>query len=162
MCRAFGARGDPPAPPGTVARRRPRVDHVTARRIGAFISGVPILAVAIVVLLVWLLVGRTRPVHPFVRAAGLACLSLCAAAVALRAGAVGTAVVATAAMMLGLWLGQRGRGGDDRGDDGPDQPPPVDPDPGAGRRAEPSAGVIDAEAFDRARADWDRDLGNRS
>ncbi len=120
-----------------------------------------ILALAVVTLVVWLLVKRGRPVPPFVRAAALGFVIACAAAVALRAGPVGTAVFATAAVTLGVWLGQRGRGGDDDGDDGPDPPDANDPNPGAGQRAEPPTDVLNPQAFDRARAEWDLELPKR-
>jgi len=120
-----------------------------------------ILALAIFTLAVWLFVKRGRPVHPAARAAGLAFLIVCAAVVALRAGPVGTAVFATAAVLLGVWLSLRGRGGDDHRDDRPDAPDPPDPDPGSGERAELLGGVLDPEAFDRARGEWERELPKR-
>ena len=63
-------------------------------------------------------------------------------------------------MALGVWLGLRGRG-DDRGDDGPDVPDPPDPDPGPGERADLPPEVLDPEAFDRARAEWEQELPKR-
>lgn len=133
---------------------------MTSRRIGAFIGGVPILALAVVALVAWLVVRRGRPIHPSLRVAGAACVVVAAAVVALRAGPLGTAVAVTAAVTLGLWLRHRGRD-DDGGDDGPDPTDPVDPQAGPGSRAKLPAEVIDPEAFDRARAEWDRELQRR-
>ena len=121
----------------------------------------PILALAFVALLVWLVVKQGRPVHPAVRTAGLMFLIACAAGVAFRTGPRGILVFAIALLAFGVWLGLRGRGGDDRGDDGPDVPDPRDPDPGPGQRADLPPEVLDPDAFDRARADWERELPKR-
>lgn len=129
---------------------------MTSRRNGAFIDDVPILALAVVAIVAWLVVRRGRPIPPFARVAGAACVVVAAAVVALRAGPLGTAVAVAAAVTLGLWLGHRKRD-DDGGDDGTDPPDPVDPPAGPGSRVK----LIDPEAFDRARAEWDREPQRR-
>ncbi len=118
-----------------------------------------ILAVALLVALgVWLLAGRGRTVHPVVRTAALAGAVLGAAAVASRAGPVASALAAAIALTLGLWLRGGGGGG---GGGGPGPPGPPDPDPGSGRSADLPAEVLDPDALDCARAEWERELSRR-
>lgn len=119
-----------------------------------------IVASAIFALVVWFSAKRGWLDHPFARAAGLVFLIACVAAIALRAGPLGAAVFATVAVTLGIWWALRGRG-DDPGDDGPDPPDPPDPGPGPGKRAALPAEVLDPDAFDRARAEWERELPKR-
>lgn len=133
---------------------------MTSRRIGAFINGVPILVLAFAALLVWLVVKGERPAPVVLRIAGIAVLIVCAMAVAWRAGPLGAAALATAAVALGVLISRHQRG-DDRGDDGHDPPDAPDPDPGPGHGAEPPAGLLETEAFDRARAEWERELPKR-
>jgi hypothetical protein len=130
---------------------------VTTQWIDAFIKGMPILALALLALLVWFVVKRGQ-VHPIVRSAGLVILIAFVAGIAIRSGPRGIIAFTVAAVAFGIWLGLRGRGGDDRGDDGPDMPDPPDPDPGPGQRADLPPEVLDPEAFDRARAEWEREL----
>jgi hypothetical protein len=139
-----------------VARR-----HVTTQRIGDFIKAMPVLALAFVALLVWLVVKRGS-VPPAARTAGLVTFGVvCAAPVAIRAGPRGILVFAVGLVALGVWLALRGWGGDDRRDDGPDVPDPPEPDPGPGQRVDLPPEVLDPEAFDRARAEWERELPKR-
>ena len=130
---------------------------MTTQRIDAFIKGMPILALALLALLVWFVVKRGQ-VHPIVRSAGLVILIAFIAGIAIRSGPRGIIAFTIFAVAFGIWLGLRGRGGDDRGDDGPDVPDPPDPDPGPGQRADLPPEVLDPEAFDRARAELEREL----
>ena len=120
----------------------------------------PILALALLALLVYLVVKRGR-VHPVVRVGSLVLLLAFCAGIAIRSGPRGILAFVIAVIAFGIWLGLRGRGGDDRGDDGPDMPDPPDPDPGPGQRADLPREVLDPEAFDRARAEWERELPKR-
>ena len=114
-----------------------------------------ILALAILALLVWLVVKRReRPIDPIVVRAALWCaVAFVGAAVALRAGPVAAGLYVGAVMALVVWLRMRGRD-DGPGDDGPDPPDEPDPDPGSGQ-------VLDVDAFDRARSEWERGLPSR-
>ena len=95
-------------------------------------------------------------------AAQVSCILIAfVAGIAIRSGPRGIIAFTVAAVAFGIWLGLRGRGGDDRGDDGPDVPDPPDPDPGPGQRADLPPEVLDPEAFDRARAEWERELPKR-
>ena len=117
-----------------------------------------ILAGAIVALLVWLGLRRKQPTDSVALRVGAVCLiAVIAAALAVRGGPVATALILVTGGALLMWWRLRRRGGDDPGDDGPDPPDPPDPDPGPGARAD----VLDVEAFDRARADWERELPRR-
>jgi hypothetical protein len=107
-------------------------------------------------------VKREKPVGPVVRwvgsAAGIVCLGLFAT---LRAGPMaGLAVVAVGS--IALWLSMGGTGGAGPDDDGPSPPPDPDPDPGSGKRADLPSEPLDGTAFDRARAEWERELPKRS
>jgi len=114
------------------------------------------------VTVIWLLfVKREKPVGPVVRwtggAAGIVFVGIVAT---LRAGLLaGLLVVAAGSVLLWLSMGGFGGGG---GGDGPDPPPEPDPDPGPGERADLPAKLLDPEAFDRARAEWERELPKRS
>ncbi len=121
-----------------------------------------VLGAVSVSLIWWLFVKREKPVGPVVRwvggAAGIVVLGLVAT---LRAGPlVGLAVVAVGSLLL--WLTMFGTGGDGPDDGGPDPPPKPDPDPGHGARPELPARLLDPEAFDRARAEWERELPKSS
>ena len=120
------------------------------------------LGIVSVSLIWWLFVKREKPVGPVVRwlggAAGIVVLGLVAT---LRAGPlVGLAVVAVGSFLL--WVSMGGAGGDGPGGDGPDPPPEPDPDPGPGVRADLPAKALDPDAFDRARAEWEREAPKRS
>jgi hypothetical protein len=120
------------------------------------------LGVVSVSLIWWFFVRREQPVSPVVRwvggATGIVVLGLFAT---LRAGPfVGLLVVAAGSFLL--WVSMGGRGGDDPGDDGPDPPPDPEPDPGTGKLVQPQPERLDGSAFDRARAEWERELPKRS
>lgn len=136
--------------------------QVTAGACGGFITRMLVLLFALVALLVWLLFVRGRPVASRVQRGVLAgAVAVVAAALAVRAGPAATgATLVLAAVALALWLRLRG-GGDDPGDDGPDPPDGPDPDPGPGRERELPRDVLDVDAFDRARAEWERELPRR-
>jgi hypothetical protein len=131
--------------------------------VGAIILVMLILALGIVATaLTVLLAKREQPVGPVVRwvggALGIVCLGLL---VTMRAGPlVGLLVVGVGSFVLWLSMGGGG-GGDGPGDDDPDPAPVPDPDPGPGERADVPAGSLDREAFDRARAEWERELPKR-
>jgi hypothetical protein len=120
-----------------------------------------ILALGIVAIsLMVLFAKREQPVGPVVRwvggAVGIVGLGLL---VTTRAGPLmGLLVVGVGSVVL--WL-STGGGGDGPGDDDSDPPPVPDPDPGPGERADVPAGRLDREAFDRARAEWERELPKR-
>lgn len=122
-----------------------------------------ILALGIVAMsLMVLLAKREQPVGPVVRwvggAVGIVCLGLL---VTTRAGPLaGLTVVGVGSVVLWLSMGGGG-GGDGPGDDDPDPPPVPDPDAGPGERADVPAGRLDREAFDRTRAEWERELPKR-
>jgi hypothetical protein len=120
------------------------------------------LGIVSVSLIWWFFVKRERPVGPVVRyvgsAVGIVCLGL---VTTLRGGLLAGLLVVAAGSFL-LWLSMGGFGGGGGGGDGPDPPPEPDPDPGSGKRVDLPAEVLDREAFDRARAEWERELPKRS
>jgi hypothetical protein len=122
----------------------------------------PVLGLALVALLVWLFVRRKQPVESVAVRAGVVCaVALIAAALAVRGGPAATgAVLLASAAGFALWLRMRGAGGDDPGD-GPDPPDEPEPDPGPTQCVDPPVDLLDAEAFDRARAEWERELPRR-
>ena len=77
-----------------------------------------------------------------------------------RAGPLAGLLVVAAGSFL-LWVSMGGFGWGRGGDDGPDPPPDPDPDPGDGERADLPAKRLDPDAFDRARAEWEREAPKR-
>ncbi len=117
-----------------------------------------ILALGIVAAsVIWLLfVKREKPVGPVVRwvggSAGIVVLGLVAT---LRGGLVAGVLVVAAGSFL-LWVSMGGLGGGGGGGGGPDPPREPDPDPSPGERADLPPKALDHDAFDRARAEWER------
>ncbi len=122
-----------------------------------------VLALAIAVMsMVWYFAVRKPRVDPAIRRAGVACAIFCVAvAVALRAGPVAGVLLVVTVASLVLWLRMRGRGGDDPGDDGRDPPSGPEPDPGPDGDDALRPELLDPDAFDRARAEWERELPKR-
>lgn len=122
------------------------------------------LALGIVaVSVIWLLFVRPeKPVGPVVRwAGGSAGIVLLGLVATLRGGLVaGLLVVVAGSFLLWVSMGGFGRGGGG-GDDGPDPPPEPDPDPSPGERADRPRRALDPDAFDRARAEWEREAPKR-
>ena len=127
-----------------------RAEWFARRVVGAIHQSMLFLALALVVApLAWL---ALRHADPTVRRAAVGCAIACGlVAVALRAGPVPTGLLLAALM---FWLLSRGSGGDWRDDD--DRDPPAGPGPGPGGHAKPRPEVLDPEALDRARAEWER------
>jgi hypothetical protein len=120
-----------------------------------------ILVLAIVLApLAWLAIGRLRHADPVTRARMARWTVVCVGiALAARVGlaaplALRIALVAVAIGAVAVWLRRRGGGGGP-GDDGHEPPVDPGPDPGGARRPLPRRDRLDADAFDRARAEWD-------
>jgi chromate transport protein ChrA len=115
----------------------------------------------VVVVLVWIFMTRTQSAAA--RRAGIswAIIGL-GAALALRSGPLPLRLLVVAALVVGfaVWLRRRGGGGGGGGDD----PPAPDPEPDLGDHAKPRLEdeLLDREAFDVARAEWERELPRRS
>lgn len=121
-----------------------------------------VLGIVAMSLVWWLFVKRKQPVGPVVRwvggAVGIVVLGLVAT---LRAGPlVGLAVVAIGSFLL--WVSMGGAGDDGPGGGGPDPPREPEPEPGHGERPDLPEKHLDPEAFDRARAEWERELPKHS
>ncbi len=126
-----------------------------------------ILALAIVVApLAWLVIKRLQDGDPAAaRRAQWWVVGFLGAAVALRVALAAPVVLRVALVLLAMgafafWLRRHGGGGG--GDDGRDPPIDPGPDPVPGRRATPPREHLDAEAFDRARDDWERALNRHA
>jgi len=126
-----------------------------------------VLVIAILAVpLCWLFVQRTLRVDPVARRAGVTwAVSCLGAGLAFRTGLAPLGLLLTAVCMgsIFVWLRRRG-GGDDPGDDGRDEPVEPGPDPGPhhGLVLPAELGVLDHDAFDRARAEWERRVPERT
>ena len=120
------------------------------------------LGVVSMTLIWWFFVKREEPVGPVVRwVGGSAAIVLLGLLATLRGGLLAGLLVVAAGSLV-LWLSMGGRGGGGGGDDGPDPPPEPDPDPSSGKRADLPRERLDQDAFDKARAEWERELPKRS
>jgi len=106
--------------------------------------------------LAWLVAKRMRDADPAAGATVLRWVGACVlAALVLRVTLVAplplkAAICVLAIAALVVWLRRRGQGGDGPDDGGRDAP--VDPGP------DPRPERLDPDAFDRARAEWERAL----
>ena len=120
-----------------------------------------IVALAIVVIpLAWLAGKRVQRVDPAERGAllGRWIIAFLGVGLALRVGLTAPLPMRIALVVLAIgafayWLRRRGHGGG--GDDGRGSPEDPDPEPRPGDRVAPER--LDPDAFDRARADWERE-----
>ena len=120
-----------------------------------------LLLLVVMASLIWLFAIRKQPVTPALRRVGIGfAVAFVCAALAVRAGpAVGLALVTV--VLVAVWLRLRRRGDDGPGDDGRDPPSGPEPDPDPGPQASLRPERLDQDAFDRARAEWERELPKR-
>ena len=123
------------------------------------------LVVALVIVLAplaWLVIKRMQHADPASRAAGWRWAIVClGAALALRVGMAAPVPLRVALCLLAIgalvtWWRRRGHGGGG-GDDGRDPPVDSGPDPRPDHAA-PRPEHLDAQSFDRARAEWENAL----
>ena len=118
-----------------------------------------ILALLIVALpLVWIFMKRTPSAAARRAGVSWAIIGL-GAALALRFGPLPMRLLALAAIVgvgFAVWMRRRGGGGGGGGDDPP--APDPDPDPGDHAKPRPEDELLDRDAFDVARAEWEREL----
>jgi hypothetical protein len=120
-----------------------------------------LLIVAVPLVWVWMKQARGAAAPPLGTVVSWSILGA-GAALALRFGPLPLRLVVFAALVgsLAVWLRRRGGGGRGPGDDPPDAPDP-DPDPGDHAKPRPEDELLDRDAFDLARAEWERELPKR-
>lgn len=114
----------------------------------------------VAVAFVWIITKRTPSAAARRAAISWAILAV-GAALALRSGPLPVRLLVIAALVVGfaVWLRRRGGGGGGGGDDPP--APDPEPDPGDHAKPRPEDELLDRDAFDVARAEWERELPRR-